>query len=166
MRADSTAPGDSTHIRDSRDCTGDSSRNHPDHNSHCSSSCNVSFRQPQPESRTGRKRLRRPPSKLQRNVLSYTIEHALPPGVFENLAIFYEFFGEGSGEQRLEPLRRKLQAIASCRRSFRSEIATRSCFMLSRWRKVTVSFFAGPFSPMVSKSTVTPKGVPASSWRR
>ena len=40
-------------------------------------------------------------------------------------------------------------------------MATRSCFMLSRWRKVTVSFFAGPFSPMVSKSTVTPKGVPA-----
>jgi hypothetical protein len=55
----------------------------------------------------------------------------------------------------------------------RSLIATRSCFMLSRWRRVTVSFSSSPFSPSVSKSTVMPNGVPISScggsggrWRR
>jgi hypothetical protein len=56
--------------------------------------------------------------------------------------------------------------ILSKSRSFSSAIGTRSCFMLSRSRNVTVSRFSGPFSPIVSKSMVTPKGVPASSCRR
>ena len=80
------------------------------------------------------------------------------------LRFFWEIFlPRYRGKQRLEPFRRKLQAIDSSKRSLSSEMATRSCLMLSRWRKVTVSFLAGPFSPMVSKSTVTAKGVPASS---
>ena len=45
-------------------------------------------------------------------------------------------------------------------------MATRSCFMESRSRTVTVSRSAASFSPSVSKSTVTPNGVPISSWRR
>ncbi len=40
------------------------------------------------------------------------------------------------------------------------------CSMLSRSRRVTVSLRPGSFSPRVSKSMVTPKGVPISSWRR
>ena len=47
----------------------------------------------------------------------------------------------------------------------KSLIFTRSCSPLSRWRRVTVSASSGPFSPQVSKSMVTPKGVPTSSWR-
>ena len=49
------------------------------------------------------------------------------------------------------------------RNSSRSLIAMRSCFCESRSRTVTVSRSSGPFSPRVSKSMVTPKGVPASS---
>src|SRR5581483_7224201 len=45
-------------------------------------------------------------------------------------------------------------------------IFTRSCFIEARSRKVTVSFSSGPFSRSVSKSIVTPNGVPISSWRR
>ena len=41
-------------------------------------------------------------------------------------------------------------------------ISTRSCELSSRWRSVTVSFSSGPFSPSVSKFTVTQNGVPAS----
>jgi len=48
----------------------------------------------------------------------------------------------------------------------KSLIATRSCFIESRSRNVTVSRSAASFSPSVSKSTVTPNGVPISSWRR
>ena len=45
----------------------------------------------------------------------------------------------------------------------KSLIATRSCFIESRSRKVTVSRRLASFSPSVSKSTVTPNGVPISS---
>src|SRR6266404_8920598 len=49
--------------------------------------------------------------------------------------------------------------------SIKSEILMRSCFIESRSRNVTVSRNAASFSPSVSKSTVTPNGVPISSWR-
>src|SRR5437016_47418 len=58
------------------------------------------------------------------------------------------------------------QEIRDLRMPGRSLIATRSCFMESRSRNVTVSPSAASFSPSVSKSTVTPNGVPISSWRR
>src|SRR5947208_3538026 len=58
------------------------------------------------------------------------------------------------------------QRIFSKSRGNSSLMLMRSCFILSRSRKVTVSFRSGPFSPSVSKSIVTPKGVPASSCRR
>lgn len=48
----------------------------------------------------------------------------------------------------------------------RASMAMRSCAIESRWRTVTVPFSASPFSPRVSKSTVTQNGVPTSSWRR
>ncbi len=49
----------------------------------------------------------------------------------------------------------------------RSLIFTRSCFRVSRSRTVTVSTRLGSSPlPTVSKSTVTQKGVPTSSWRR
>ena len=48
----------------------------------------------------------------------------------------------------------------------KSAIFIRSCCMLSRWRRVTVSFNSSPRSPSVSKSIVTPNGVPASSCLR
>src|SRR6266404_1711474 len=57
-------------------------------------------------------------------------------------------------------------AIRTERCSSKSEIFTRSCFMESLSRKVTVSRRLGSFSPSVSKSTVIPNGVPISSWRR
>ena len=55
------------------------------------------------------------------------------------------------------------QRIFSIRNGLSSEIAIRCCFIESRSRTVTVSTFSGSFSPIVSKSTVTPNGVPASS---
>src|SRR4029453_7145337 len=58
------------------------------------------------------------------------------------------------------------QAIREISKPARSLMATRSCFMESRSRSVTVSRSAASFSPSVSKSTVTPNGVPISSWRR
>src|SRR5205085_4336532 len=45
----------------------------------------------------------------------------------------------------------------------KSLIATRSCFIESRSRSVTVSRSEESFSPNVSKSTVMPNGVPISS---
>src|SRR6266446_3281529 len=56
--------------------------------------------------------------------------------------------------------------IFESRRPGSSPIFTRSCFIESRSRSVTVSRNAGSFSPSVSKSTVMPNGVPASSCRR
>src|SRR4030081_626895 len=50
------------------------------------------------------------------------------------------------------------QAIRGMRMFAKSLIATRSCFIESRSRKVTVSRSAGSFSPSVSQSTVTPNG--------
>ena len=47
-----------------------------------------------------------------------------------------------------------------------ASILMRSCSIESRWRMVTVFFNSSPFSPRVSKSTVTQYGVPISSWRR
>jgi hypothetical protein len=60
-----------------------------------------------------------------------------------------------------------IEAQLTAARSFgrRSAILTRSCSPPSRWRRVTVSWSSGPFSPRVSKSMVMPKGVPTSSWR-
>src|SRR5438876_12113125 len=58
------------------------------------------------------------------------------------------------------------QEIREIRMSAKSLIATRSCFIESRSRNVTVSQSAESFSPSVSKSTVMPNGVPISSWRR
>src|SRR5439155_18086836 len=57
-------------------------------------------------------------------------------------------------------------AIRTERSSIKSEIFTRSCFIESRSRSVTVSCNAASFSPSVSKSTVIPNGVPISSCRR
>ena len=42
----------------------------------------------------------------------------------------------------------------------------RCCSIESRSRTVTVFLSSSPFSPRVSKSTVTQNGVPISSWRR
>ncbi len=58
------------------------------------------------------------------------------------------------------------QRTFSNRSGSKASIRTRVCCMLSRSRKVTVSRSSGPFSPRVSKSIVTPNGVPASSCRR
>src|SRR5436309_6905649 len=58
------------------------------------------------------------------------------------------------------------QEMRETRMLAKSLTATRSCFIESRSRSVTVSRSAASFSPSVSKSTVTPKGVPISSWRR
>src|SRR5580658_7309358 len=58
------------------------------------------------------------------------------------------------------------QRILDSKNAKSSEIFNRSCFIVSRSRSVTVSLSSSPFSPSVSKSIVTPKGVPISSWRR
>src|ERR1051326_7288595 len=58
------------------------------------------------------------------------------------------------------------QPMRDDKMSGKSLIATRSCFIESRSRKVTVSRSAGSFSPTVSKSMVIPNGVPISSCRR
>src|SRR4051812_27595760 len=57
----------------------------------------------------------------------------------------------------------EIRATSSCTKS---PIRTRSCFIESRSRNVTVSRDSSPFSPRVSKSIVTPNGVPISSCRR
>ena len=122
-------------------------------------------RRPLPESQTTQRRPRPRPPKVQVNVLSYIPQDVPSASLFE---IFDRVTGYFAGKRA--GIRRKgaqsSQAMASIRRPFNSAIGMRSCFMLSRCRRVTVSFCPGPFSPMVSKSTVTPNGVPASSWRR
>src|SRR4029077_17321327 len=62
----------------------------------------------------------------------------------------------------LAELREIHHAIRSPKIAGRSCTATRSCFIESRSRNVTVSRSEASFSPSVSKSMVTPKGVPIS----
>ena len=90
-------------------------------------------------------------------------------GHFENENVFAERCALDCSELAKAVLAEDFQIhqeIRDLRMSGRSLIATRSCFIESRSRNVTVSRSAASFSPSVSKSTVTPKGVPISSWRR
>jgi len=85
---------------------------------------------------------------------------------FENENIVAEWgalSGGGFAQAKLAKRFQIHQEIRDARMLARSLIAMRSCFIESRSRNVTVSRRAASFSPNVSKSIVTPKGVPTSS---
>src|ERR1700732_3453788 len=70
------------------------------------------------------------------------------------------------GQRRKRDLAELNQLIFSIKNDLISPSAILCCFIESRSRMVTVPSLPAPSPPIVSKPTVTQKGVPASSCRR